>query len=660
MNTKLILLSLIASASIYGADIQLGQSVISATGFETAQKDTVKNVAVITSKEIEEKNYQSVTDVLKDIPSVNIIEDSRGATIDMRGQGSSAQANVQILIDGVASNFLDTNHTSTPVNTIPVENIERIEVIPGGGAILYGSGTRGGIVNIITKSGAGINGGSLGAEYTSFGGKKGDINYGASFGNTSVNIGYNKHDYKGYRDEDTADSEYFEGILKHQISDNKKITFKYSRFEEDRYSPDLLTKEELNHDREGSGYSNGEYNNLYLKKNEFDIKYEQRINENIDFNLITFYQQADMDSDLKEKTSSGKLSSTIMKMTDERFGIKPKFRIGYGENDELIVGYDYINNNLTRDSKSSLGTNKSDFTKETHSIFALNKNKKDKFEFTQGIRYEYADYRIKRDDFNNFSGKNFLIDKEQSDNNMAYELVGNYFYSDTGNIYIRWENGFRSPAPNELTDKRNNEYYLNNLKSETYMTYEIGMKNYIFGSLVNGVIYLTDTNDEITKDNPKSAKDYRYYNIGKTRRFGTELSAEQYIGDFIFRESYSYVHTEILEHYSKSMEGNEIPNVPNHKFTFGVDYQFNEKLKLSSTTTYSAKYYLNDENTGGKQNSHTITNLTINYYPTPSLRLYTGINNLFNEKYYTSISSDRLEFDPAAERNFVFGFKYNF
>lgn len=662
INKKLILLSLIASASIYGADIQLGQSVISATGFETAQKDTVKNVAVITSKEIEEKNYQSVTDVLKDIPSINIIGDSREPIIDMRGQGSKANSNVQVLVDGVGINLLDNSHAKTPINTIPVENIEKIEVIPGGGAILYGSGTRGGIVNIITKSGAGITGGSLGAEYTSFGGKKGDINYGTSFGNTDINVGYTRNEYRGYRDEDKADSDYFEGILKHQISDNKKITFKYSRFEEEGTKPDSLTKDKLD-DREQSGLLLGEYNKLNIKKDEFNLKYEEKISENLDFNIIGFYQNVDyiLDQKIGNDLGNGNIFFMTSKMDveDEKLGVKPKLRLKYRENDEIILGYDYIKNDLVRNSSVGKSKYLNDFTKETHSVFLLNKNRVNNFEFTQGIRYEYADYSIYRKE-----GTGNPISDDKNMDNFAYELVGNYFYSDTGNIYGKLERGFTSPAPSQLSNKINGAYVGNNLESETYLTYEIGGKDYVLGSLISGAIYLTDTKDEITtemtKTNITAMQDIYNKNIGKTRRYGLELSAEQYLGKFTFREGYSYVKTEILEDSDKKIEGNEIANVPQHKFSLGVDYQFNEKLILSSTTVYSSKYYLNNENSGGKQNSHTVTNLTINYYPIPALRLYTGINNLFNEKYYTSIDSTGVEFDPAAERNFVFGFKYNF
>lgn len=652
MKNKIILLNLIAVASIYGADIKLEKSVISATGFDTVQKDVIKNVVVVTEKEIEEKNYQSVTDILKDIPSVNIIGDSREPIIDIRGQGNTANTNVQVLVDGVGINLLDSSHAKTPINTVPVENIERIEVIPGGGAILYGSGTRGGIVNIITKSNTGVNGGSLGGEYTSFGGKKGDFNYGTSLGNTSVNIGYTRNEYRGYRDEDKADSNYFEGTLKHKVSDDKKIIFKYSRYDEKGKKPNSLTKDELSN-RKQSGLTVNEYNKLDIKKDEFDLKYEQQISENLDFNMAGFYQNVDYISNQKIDYS-GFLMSSKMDVNDEKLGIKPKLRLKYRENDELILGYDYIKNDLKRNS--SVGSSKylNDFTKETHSVFFLNKNRVNKFEFTQGVRYEYSEYSIYRKE-----GKTNPIDSNRTMNNFAYEFVGNYLYSNTGNVYGKIERGFTSPAPTQLSDKKNGAYIGNNLDSETYITYEVGGKDYILGSIVNGAIYLTDTSDEITTS-ISGMQTITNKNIGKTRRYGLEVSAEQYLGKLTLREGYSYIRTEILDDDNKTLKGNEIANVPQHKLSLNLDYQINEKINLSSTTTYSAKYYLNNENTGGKQNSYTTTNLTINYYPVPALRLYTGINNIFNEKYYTSISDDGLEFDPAPERNFVLGFRYNF
>lgn len=674
MDKKIILLSLIATASVYGADIQLEKSVISTTGFETAQKDTVKNVSVITTKEIEERNYQSVTDVLKDIPSVNVTGNPSNPIIDMRGQGKDkAISNIQILIDGITTSTLDTNsgHSTSQVNTVPIENIERIEVIPGGGAILYGNGTRGGIINIITKAGAGYKGGALDGEIDSFGSKKGSLSYGTTFGKFGANINYVEKEYKGFRDGDESDSKYFEGSLKYDVSQRQSLTFKYSRFEDDFTKPRSLKKDNLsNPESNGLLTSKDRLTEGETTKNEFNLKYKYQIADNLTLDIISLYQKTDGETREEYSPMASLISTSNMDYSDEKLGIKPKLKWNYVENGELVVGYDLISHRLKRLGELSLFSQekyKSDFLKVTNGIFALNKNRYGSIELSQGIRYEHSQYDIDRESEIKSKTKTQReeISMKRTEENLAYEFVGNYLYSETGNIYGKIESGFTTPAATQLYDKKGDKntgyrYEENNLQTEKYITYEMGAKDYVFNTLVSGTIYLTQSKDEIQQINLGNGTGFEFTNLGKTRRYGLELSAEQYFDKLTLRESYSYVKTEILEDKNKDIEGNEISNVPNHKVSLGIDYQISEKLKLSSTTTYSAKYYLNDENTGGKQNSHTVTNFTINYYPIPELRLYTGINNIFNEKYYNSISSDGSEFDPAAERNFVFGFKYNF
>ena len=677
MNKRIAVLSLIVTALSYSNDdffyeeankgVKLNESVISTTGFETAQRNVTNTVTVITAKDIEEKNYQSVSEALKDVPSVNLIGDPKDPIIDMRGQGSKATANVQVLIDGVSVNLLDTSHAKTPINTVSVENIEKIEVIPGGGAILYGSGTRGGIINIVTKSGAGYTGGSVSGELNTFGGKKGEVSYGTTVGDLGISINYTKNDYKGFRDGDESDSEYFEGSLKYKIDENQSFVFKYSRYKDDATSPRALTKEMLSNPK--SNGLVGKYDELIVnntKKDEFTGKYEYKFNEKVTLDLVGFYQK----TDIYNENNYEKMSYSVknyMDYTDEKIGFKPKLKVSYGESSSLILGYDYINNNLKRDSQMDMFSSekyKNDLTKDTHSVFILNRNAIGKLEFTQGVRYEYADYKTDRSYkksslSSGTTTSDTSINRKTTMENMAYELVGNYLYSETGNIYIKGEKGFTSPTPSQLVDKIDGAYINNDLDSETYITYETGFKDYIFGSFISGAIYLTETNDEIATEN-YSGMNFRNYNIGKTRRYGLELNAEQYFGNLTVREGYALVKTKILKDQDKSIEGNEIADVPTNRFNIALDYKITSKVNVIWDTVYSSGYYLSNKNTEGKQNENIVTNLTLNYRPIENLRVYTGINNIFNEKYYNSISSDGKEYNPAAERSLYAGFKYNF
>ncbi|MGL5426357.1 MAG: TonB-dependent receptor domain-containing protein, partial [Cetobacterium sp.] len=173
-------------------------------------------------------------------------------------------------------------------------------------------------------------------------------------------------------------------------------------------------------------------------------------------------------------------------------------------------------------------------------------------------------------------------------------------------------------------------------------------------------VYYTETDNEIARVAIPGTFYFDYYNIGKTKRYGAELSAEQYFGKLTVRESYALIKTEILESANSKLEGKEISDVPTNKLSLGLSYEVTPKFTVLTETVYTSAYYINDENTGGKQNENVVTNVTFNYNPTETLKLYTGVRNLFNEKYYNSIKSDGKYFDPAAERSFYAGFKYNF
>ncbi len=107
---------------------------------------------IITSKDIEAKGYTSVSEILDSVPGVNIEEGVHPA-IDVRGQGfQKARATVQLLVDGVPANMLDTSHMNVPIDVVNINEIERIEVVPGGGAVLYVGGTLGGVIIFILKN----------------------------------------------------------------------------------------------------------------------------------------------------------------------------------------------------------------------------------------------------------------------------------------------------------------------------------------------------------------------------------------------------------------------------------------------------------------------------------------------------------------------------
>ncbi len=660
MKKKAIILASLLTAFAYADDfymaegVTLEDTIVTTTGFQEDVRSVTNNVEVITAEDIEEHNYSSVTEVLQNSPNIKINNNVFGGPVDMRGQGDRAKANVQVLVDGVNINPLDRNHGVLPLNTINIDSVERIEIIPGGGSILYGGGTSGGVVNIITKNilDSGFNN-SVNFESGSYGRTGLNTSVGAKFGDDlAVQFNYSRNKEDGYRAYNENQSDYFDFTTKYQISDKQDLSFKYSRFEDEGSYADMLTKNQLDEDRQGSSLNPEDNTDTDNKRNEYSLVYNYEISDNIKFSLNTSYQEAE-----NELLSSGTYASKSV-FTDEKFTFKPKTSFAYGDGSSLVVGYDYLDNNGLRDSKYInpswvMMSNTYDMNKKSNSIFALNRYKLGKWELTQGFRYEVADYSIARLDY---KGNETYNHGRQLDDS-AMELAANYLYSDSGNIYARWENSYVLPAPNEMIDKQNGIYTINNIKPESFNTFELGISDYIGNTLVQATTYYTVTKDEINVD--MVGFEWEYYNIAETTRYGAEVNASHNFGKFSISEGVAFIDATIS---GGEFDGNKVPLVPKTSANIDIKYDFTGSFNTILSMNYKDSYYLDSENESGLVNNHFVTDLVSNYTFDSGLRVYGGIRNLFDENYYDSMSYSNGEFlyDPAAERNYFVGFKHNF
>jgi iron complex outermembrane receptor protein len=81
------------------------------------------------------------------------IRDASGSPnqqLDLRGFGITGDQNTLVLLDGLRLSPIDLS--SPNLSSIPLESIERIEILAGGGGVAYGSGTTGGTINIVTRA----------------------------------------------------------------------------------------------------------------------------------------------------------------------------------------------------------------------------------------------------------------------------------------------------------------------------------------------------------------------------------------------------------------------------------------------------------------------------------------------------------------------------
>ena len=741
MKKLLVLLTILSSIIAHAEDtIELKETTVkgSKTSDYTAPPKEQKNTFVITQEKIREKNYKNVEDILRDAPGVVVQNTAFGPRIDMRGSGEKSLSRVKVLVDGVSINPTEETMASLPINAIPVESIKKIEIIPGGGATLYGSGSVGGVVSISTNSNVTKDNFFMDLNYGSYDNRNFGFAGGYNFNkNLYVNYGFSYLNSEDYREHEEKENKIYLLGFDYKINPKNRFRFqtRFSDIKQD--SSNQIPVEELKNNRRKAGLNM----DIDTKDRSYTFDYEYRPTQNLTLSTSLYKQEQKRDistesiDDIKIVASNRRFSHITQekifydvksemqaKFEEDKKGLKLKAKYDYnliGDNpSETIVGFDYQTSTNKRNSHvqsetlksyydSSFGgfgtlgiddrlpiINKVDMkmTKKSSGIYAFNKlGLTDKVDMTFGGRMERTQYNGYRENGPNVmpyvSPEKKRIETDEKLTNFAGELGFLYKYNDTGRTYVRYERGFVTPFGNQLTDKVHDtelkgtqsglivppavnaasKYVANNLKSEKTDTFEIGFRDYIWGSSVNTSFFLTDTTDEITLissglTNP-AVNRWKYRNIGKTRRMGIEFEAEQNIGKFRFNQSLTLINTKVLKSNDEARieKGDKVPMVPRLKATLGVKYNFTDRLSGYLNYVYLAKQETRElrENSDISKDDvivkHTIgghgtLEAGLSYKPDNYSDIKIGAKNILSNKY--NLRETSLEALPAPERNY--------
>ncbi|MDO9196597.1 TonB-dependent receptor [Rhodoferax sp.] len=135
------------------AQTQLKDVVVTATRFAEPAASLPFGVSVISADEIQASGVNSVNEAVMKLLGVPGRLDTSGGnnyTLDLRGFGVTANSNQLVIVDGLRLNEADLS--SAGLASIPIESVEKIEVLRGTGAVLYGEGATGGVIVVTTKA----------------------------------------------------------------------------------------------------------------------------------------------------------------------------------------------------------------------------------------------------------------------------------------------------------------------------------------------------------------------------------------------------------------------------------------------------------------------------------------------------------------------------
>ena len=142
---------------------------------------------VITAKDIEEMGATNLDQVLESVPGVHVSRSSGrfSPVISIRGIHTNRNPQVLMLVNGVPITraFLGDRGVRP---TLPIAGIERVEIVRGPGSAIFGADAFAGVINVITKDAANINGAEGGVRYGSFDSKDAWALYGGRWGELDV------------------------------------------------------------------------------------------------------------------------------------------------------------------------------------------------------------------------------------------------------------------------------------------------------------------------------------------------------------------------------------------------------------------------------------------------------------------------------------------
>ena len=690
-----------ASSEFIEDDIELQDSYVRPDYVEIERMRNTKEIIVIPKEDIQQKGKRTISDVLNSVSSINVNTTGMG-DIDIRGQGADQSTrNIQVLLDGAPITTLVNHPSHTNYDVVPVEQLERIEVIPGGGSVLYGSGASGGIVNITTNLRAMSEPQStLSAEYNSKGYRVSG-NLGGTFDDKrfAYDLSYSHLDRDLYFVDTFRQSDYFAGGLRWNLTDSQSVVLRYSRLEEEsqylgNVSLSKIEKFGENYrpnDKEITIGLDNEGHKITKKVKDYLIGDRQLDTINISY-LNDISSTLHLSSDLfyNDGYYIG-IDDENKRMDHDGHGIRTKLDWNYYQDNQLLVGLDYTRqkaglayNNYKYKGKDPSGEKiyeavplHYNYDKGTYAIFALNTIKWEKFEFSQGLRRELTKWQFDKADTTEGQGS------DQSDRwNSAFELSAAYNYRDTGRFYIRYERGYTVPDGLQITDSiataDGKVMSATKAEDEIFDMYEVGLRDQIGFSTISLTAWMSETNNQMNRflyltDDGLTRQTM---NLLKSRRWGADLVLTQTFGRLSLEESYSYTmgrtrcrdaqSCEFLENKNISIDyaSSGLQKVPKHKASIKATYNFNDDISISSQYTRFGSYNNfmknSDEETGGVFHSYGLLDLSMHWKAQNWLDIYAGITNVMNEEYWEYQAESASTYStviPGAKRAFFIGLK---
>ena len=197
--------------------------VVTASRFASDPSLMPIGASVITATDIRNAGVDNVNEAIRKIGGVYGRQSSYGTQdfdLDLRGFGTNSSQNLVVLVDGVR--LSDNDLSAAQLSSIPIDSVERIEIMRGGSSVLYGDGATGGVIQIITRHGAKPGtAGSVTAEAGQFGHRALRASVAHGWDGFSLDAGLSTKEADNYRDNNAVRQHNFSGGAQWALPDGR-------------------------------------------------------------------------------------------------------------------------------------------------------------------------------------------------------------------------------------------------------------------------------------------------------------------------------------------------------------------------------------------------------------------------------------------------------
>ena len=534
--------------------------------------DVNENVTVITKQQIENSPATSIDELLQFQSGLDIRRrGSNGVQSDISIRGSSFEQ-VLILINGIRMNDSQTGHNTFNI-PFDISAVERIEIMKGSSAKLYGQNVFAGVINIVTKSSADekVTVKAQGGDFKTY-----DLSASATFGSEKFTnlLTLSNGASDGYRFNTDYNIRNF--FYQNKLKLNEGSVSLQAGFSEKKFGANGF-------------YASPSAINQYeeTQASVVSLQYQQKFNQ-LSVNSSVYWRRG---QDMYLYTRSNPAGYRNMHIGNNVGGtVNASYESSLGTTN---VGVDFRREFL---SSNNLGERKRDVTQVffDHQFKFFNQ----KLEVNPGASWA------------NYSGENFFYPGVD---------VG-YIFNSNHKIFGAISKGFRIPTFTDLYYVSPTEKGNSNLIPESAVSSEIGYRfqNQKILAKVSGFIRNTNNGIDWLKATPESV--WTAENVGKINLKGFETEFKHQLFDFLnYRLTYTYLDN---QYKNTELSRYALTNL-RHQFVGQIDVKFLNFFSNQLIYRYTERVNLGSYNTLDEQ-------LNFRY---KDLNFYVLINNLTNTKY---------------------------